>query len=219
MTRLHKKRFDELNAQATAIKATEQRKHHDFLGSYKEVDPEQLLGWTVKVKNLLINVCGADSEHYRAFVAAEEPQSFDDNVIKFLRLRSIFLAAMEDFEGGYLTSVRTLVQAEVFSTELDQARELLSSGYATAAAVIAGVVLETNLRELCIRHSQVEGKLEKMNADLVKARVYNTLVQKKITALAAIRNSAAHGKNNEFSSADVGSMLEDVERLLQEWLR
>ena len=43
---------------------------------------------------------------------------------------------------GYLNSVRNLVQAEVFESELDQARELLSGGYSSAAAVVAGVVLD-----------------------------------------------------------------------------
>jgi len=219
MTRLHQKRFDELQEQAAEIAATQQSKHSEYIGSYKMVDHECLLGWTVKVKNLLANACSTESEHYRAFVAADEPQSFEDNVSRFLRMRSVFLAAKEDFEGGYLSSVRTLVQAEVFSTELDQARELLSAGYAAAAAIISGVVLEANLRELCTRHSLAAGKLERMNADLVKAGAYNILVQKKITALAAIRNSAAHGNTAEFMPSDVGAMLADIERLLEEWLR
>lgn len=219
MTRLHQKRFDELQAQATEIAATQQSKRSEYSGSYKEVDRERLLGWTVKVKNLLANACGKESEHYRAFDAADEPQSFEDNVARFMRVRSVFVAAKEDFEGGYLSSVRTLVQAEVFTDELEQARELLSAGYAAAAAVITGVVLETNLRELCTRHGVATGKLERMNADLVKAGAYNVLVQKKVTALAAIRNSAAHGNTTEFTPADVAAMLADVERLLDEWLR
>lgn len=219
MTRLHQKRFDELHAQVDEIATTQQSKHSEHFGAYKEVDRGLLLGWTVKVKNLLSSACGSDSEHYRAFAAADEPQPYEDNVARFARVRSVFLAAKEDFEGGYLSSVRTLVQAEVFSTELDQARELLSAGYASAAAVIAGVVLETNLRELCKRHGIAAEKLERMNADLVKAGAYNVLVQKKVTALAAIRNSAAHGKSGEFSPSDVTAMLADVERLLEEWLQ
>lgn len=99
-------------------------------------------------------------------------------------------------ESAYLKSVRGLVQAEVFGSELDQARALRESGYIAAAAVVAGVVLETSLRSLCGAAEIAEGKLEKMNADLVKAGTYNVLAQKRVTALAAIRNSAAHGKND-----------------------
>ena len=219
MTHRHQKRFDELVAHATEIASTQQSKYSEYSGVYNEVDSERLLAWTVKAKNLLASACGTQSEHYRALVSENEPQPYEDNVARFLRIRAVFMAAKEDFEGGYLTSIRFLVQAEVFNTELDQARELLSAGYAAAAAVISGVVLETNLRELCMRHGLTTGKLERMNADLVKAGAYNVLVQKKITALAAIRNSAAHGNTSDFTPSDVASMLADVERLLEEWLR
>jgi hypothetical protein len=134
------------------------------------------------------------------------------------RLLHVFLAAKEDFEGGYLSSVRNLIHAEVFSNELEQANELLTAGYRTPAAVICGVVLETNLRTLCDTRNIPTGKLEKMNQDLAKDGAYNLLIQKRITALAAIRNSAAHGNHSEFDDADVNSMIDDVERLVADWL-
>jgi len=126
----------------------------------------------------------------------------------------VFLAVKEDFEGGYLNTVRSLVQAELFTSELEQAEELLKSGYATAAAVIAGVVLETTLRDLCSAHELEHGGLNKMNDDLAKAGAYNASQKKRITALAAIRNSAAHGKPEEFTAAEVRGMIDDVERFL-----
>lgn len=213
-----KKRFGELIEQADAVAATKQTKRSQYSGSYEEVDSDLLLGWCVKARNLLATACGRESEHFKSFVAAEEIQSFEHNPAMLGRVRSVFLAAKEDFEGGYLSSVRNLVQAEVFSTELEQARELLSAGYRLPAAVICGVVLETNLRSLCEARSLSIGKMDKMNADLAKAGQYNLLVQKRITALAAIRNSAAHGKSTEFDDADVRSMIEEIEKLISGWL-
>lgn len=213
-----KKRFGELIEQADAVAATKQTKRSQYSGSYEEVDSDLLLGWCVKARNLLATACGRESEHFKSFVAAEEIQSFEHNPAMLGRVRSVFLAAKEDFEGGYLSSVRNLVQAEVFSTELEQARELLSAGYRLPAAVICGVVLETNLRSLCEARSLSIGKMDKMNADLAKAGQYNLLVQKRITALAAIRNSAAHGKSTEFDDADVRSMIEEIEKLIAGWL-
>jgi hypothetical protein len=131
-------------------------------------------------------------------------------------LSAVFLAAKEDFEGGYVKSIRSLIQAEVFDDELEQAKELLDCGYTTAAAVVAGTVLETTLRSLCNSQNIPNGKLDKMNADLAKAGIHNTLIQKKITAMAAVRNSAAHGKNEEFSGADVQSMIEDIRRYIEQ---
>jgi hypothetical protein len=131
-----------------------------------------------------------------------------------LRQQAVFLAAKNDYEGGYLTRLRDLIQSEVFESELEQAQELFRAQYSLAAAVIAGTVLETILRQMCRDHGILPGKLDKMNADLAKAGVYNSLVQKRITALAAVRNSAAHGKPEEFSQDDVSAMIRDVERFV-----
>lgn len=218
MSELLKKRFAELLTQADIVSATKQKKHSQHMGLYEQVDADLLLGWCVKARNLLASACGKDSEHFNSFVEAEKPGPFEENPTRLGRLRAVFLAAKEDFEGGYLSSVRNLVQAEVFSTELEQARELHVAGYRAPAAVICGVVLEANLRALCEAHGLAIGKLDKMNADLAKVGQYNSLVQKRITALAAIRNSAAHGNFADFDDKDVLSMIEDVERLVEGWL-
>jgi hypothetical protein len=100
-----------------------------------------------------------------------------------------------------------VVQSEVSDSELEQAEELLAAGYVTAAAVIAGVVLETGLRAMCSDAGLATDKLDKMNAGLAKAGVYNKLVQKQITTIADIRNSAAHGKTDQFTKDDVTNMI------------
>ena len=109
---------------------------------------------------------------------------------------------------------KALVQAEVFDSELEQARQLLDKTYYAAAAVISGVVLETALRELCDREEIGYSSLNKMNADLAKAGVYNKLIQKQITAYADVRNSAAHGKPDEYRKEDVSDMIDYVQRFL-----
>lgn len=213
MIKVLKKRFAELASQLEKVESTRQSKHSEHFGQSQEVDPELLLNWCVKARSLISSACGKESEHYISFVEGEKPTPYGDNYGILKRVKAVFMAAREDFEGGYLISVRNLVQAELAESELDQARELLQSGYISAAAVVAGVVLETTLRTLCDRHSIDHGKLDKMNADLAKAGQYNALVQKRITALAAVRNSAAHGKTAEFQRLDVESMIGEVERL------
>lgn len=214
MTKLFEKRFSELESQVISIEATKQRRHSEYSGSYDHVDDNLMLNWQVKVKNLLSNLCGEDSQHFTAFIESGKATSFSSNYTILQQMKAVFMAAKEDFEGGYLNSVRNLVQAEVFDNELDQAKELLSSGYAAAAAVIAGVVLETTLRNMCRDNGIPLGKLDKMNADLTKQGVYNSLTQKRITALAGVRNSAAHGKTEEFSKDDVNSMINEIERFV-----
>ena len=216
-----KRRFDELLVQLDVIEKTTWR---DANGS-DYVDNELYVGWRVKVHNLLSQACGRESEHYRQFVQIEESSSYRPytNHDKLKLLKAVFLAAKEDYEGGYLRSIRSLVHAELFDDELEQARELLASKYAVAAAVVARVVLETTLRTMCVNNGipirTPEGKsvkLDKMNADLAKAGVYNVLTQKQVTWLADIGNKAAHGEAEGFKDADVTDMIAQVERFVRD---
>jgi len=213
MNKLFKQRFEKLNLEADKIEKTKEYSS----GMYSKgdfIDNHLLLKWKVQVQDLLLKICGEESQYFRQFQKAEEVVMGMTNYDTFKDLQSVFLAAKEDFEGGYLSSIKTLVQAEVFDSELEQAKELLNTGYLSAAAVIAGVVLETALRELCDRENIPHGKLDKMNADLAKAGKYNKLMQKRITALADIRNSAAHGNFNQFTQQDVENMMNEVEQFL-----
>ena len=56
-----------------------------------------------------------------------------------------------------------------------------------------------------------------MNVELAKAGIYNALWQKKITALADLRNKAAHGKWNDFSKKDVEDMIRDVRGFMENY--
>ena len=206
------RRFQELCQQADAIEASKRFKRQPYEGNF--IDQNGLINWSVKVRHLLSAACGPGSMHLKQFVKCEETSMYITNHEIFLKLRAVLEAAKEDYEGGYLNWLKLLVQAEVFDSELEQASELLSSGYVPAAAVTAGVVLEAGLREMCVDNALPIGKLDKMNADLAKADVYNKLVQKQITALADIRNSAAHGHYDRFSETDVANMINEVQRIL-----
>lgn len=212
-------RFQELSDQLKQVEGTEASKRSLMGGSsYQHIEEHLILNWAVKARNLLLSACGKESEHYISFATAEEAQSYEDSTRRLKRMAAVFLAAREDFEGGYLNSIRNLVQAELAGGELDQARELFASGYYAAAAVVTGVVLENTLRSLCTKHELPAGSMERMNADLAKAGEYNVLVQKRVTALAAVRNSAAHGKSSEYTNEDVKSMIPEVERFVAERL-
>ncbi|MGM4891230.1 DUF4145 domain-containing protein [Tardiphaga sp. 839_C3_N1_4] len=207
-------RFAELLDQAKAIEATRATHHSEHSGRSERVDSNALLGWEVKCKSLLATACGISSEHYRQFLETEKDRAWRDSWSELQQLKAILLAAQEDYDGGYLDAVRSLVQAELFSDELDQAQELLRSGYYAPAAVVAGVVLESKLRDLCAKLELPLGKLDKMNSDLAKAGVYSLFVQKRITSIADVRNNAAHGHPEKFTAKDVGEMIDYIERFL-----
>ncbi len=177
-----------------------------------------MLGWKVKAKNLIEMACGKESQHLKHFEEAATESFYSESYVILGRIGAVFLAAKEDYVGGYCASVRSLAQADVFDSELEQASAFLTLGHKVPSAVIAGTVLETSLRELCDRNGVTHAKLDKMNADLVKAGVYNANTAKRVTALAAIRNSAAHGNPGDFQDGDVKGMIEDIERFLSQYL-
>ena len=219
MVDIFKQRFAELDQQLESILASKKSVYNQSLGrSEIEIESNALLEWKVKARSLLSKACGAESEHFKEFSKNENTGIYGTYLATLERLKAVFIAAKEDYEGGYLKSTRSLVQAEVFDSELEQASALYQAGYKTPAAVVAGVVLETSLRELCNRAGLAHAKLDKMNTDLAKAGIYNALQQKRITALANIRNSAAHGKPDEFSDRDVDDMIRDIERFIAEHL-
>lgn len=208
-TSLLSQRFTDLAEQAKKVLAT---KHYvnDGYSKGDYVEDLLLIAWKVKAKNLISKACGADSHHFLEF-EKNETGFYSTSHSNMLNMKAVFDAAREDYDGGYCNTVRNIVQAEVFGSELEQASELLSAGYLSAAAVIAGVVLETTLRGLCEKLNLSTGKLDRMNADLAKAGHYNQLVAKRITALAQIRNDAAHGNPDKFTRDDVRDMIAYIE--------
>lgn len=215
MTVLLAKRFVELDEQLKAVQSGVVTLRNPYDGrEYEDLDSEVLLNWGVKVKSLFERLGVGASSQLQMFIDAEKQLGLEPNGSRLKRMRAIFLATKEDFEGGYLASFRNLIQAEVFGSELEQAEELFGRGYETAAAVIAGVVLETALRDLCSISGIEHGSINKMNDDLAKAGTYNANQKKQITSLSAIRNSAAHGKPEEFTKDQVRGMIDDVQRFL-----
>jgi len=166
--------------------------------------------------SLFQNILGTQSPHYENFLFHYKKYRgyFDD----FQKCRGVFLAAKEDYESGYLFTIRGLIKAEDTTAILDQAEDLLKANYKDPACILAGVSLEITLKELCSRNNIPSGKLDAMNVELCKKEIYNMGTQKQITAWAHWRNKAAHGEWDEYTANDVSDMLKGVLRFTSEYL-
>ena len=213
-------RFNDFLEEINAIESSKKKVSGGIYGvNYLEINQELHKKWELNLKNLILLLTSdSNSMYYSELVKISEIKSYEDYSNVFDRQKALFLAFKDDYEKGLISSIKYLIEANVFDTELEQAKELLSNKYKLAAAVIAGVVLETALRSLCDKMKIPHGKLDKMNADLAKAGTYNSLKQKKITALANIRNSAAHGKDIDFTHENVENMIRDIESFLATYL-
>ena len=211
------KRFQELADKATTIVKA---KTLDFISDdgvrYYNISAADFDGWATNVLNILQRIFGENSIHFKEFSSHAENVGISE--YSFRSVVAIFNAAREDYEGGYLFNLQSLVKAEVFDDMLEQAQALRTAGYKDPACVVAGVALETTLKDLCSRNSISHGKMDKMNADLAKAGLYNKGMQKQITAWADRRNSAAHGDWTAYTDADVDDMIKGVTRLIANYL-
>lgn len=211
-------RFNELILKGGKVLSSGRRYDIDFIhrGFKETVDSDQAGEWATSSLNLLNRVLGKESDHY---ISLNELYPNIHLLETSKKVQGILKAAKDDYENGYLFNTRALIEAEVFDDFLEQSEHLLNQGYFTAAAVVAGSVLEDGLRKLCVKNGialSAKPKLDVMNADLAKVGVYNLLKQKQITALADLRNKAAHGQGG-FTKEDVESMIKDVRRFMEDY--
>lgn len=186
--------------------------HTGASAGMQAVDSQLASQWITSCRSIVSRVFGIDSPHCKGLSGRMLLVSNVNVSLGVLR------AAKDDYENGHLLELRRLVEAEVIEDLLEQAEHLLDAGYWAPGAVVCGCVLEDALRRLCQAKAvplPSKPKLDQMNADLAKAGVYNKLMQKRITALADIRNCAAHSKWNEFSKEDVEAMIRDTRAFLE----
>ena len=157
------------------------------------VDVQLMNQWLTSCLNLIGKIFGESSPHY--FRLKEQFPNYP----KYPNAQQAFgvlLSAKDDFDSGAIFDIRRLIEAEVFDDFLEQAEHLLEVGYFQPAAVVIGSVLEDGVRKLCQANdipASEKPKLDWMNSELAKKAVYSKLIQKRITAIADLRNSAAHG--------------------------
>jgi hypothetical protein len=143
-----------------------------------------------------------------------------DQVYAHYHLIGVVHALRDDVASGFLADLREIVRGELFSDFLDMADYLVKEGFKDAAAVMGTGVLESHLRQLCVKlgitmetvvGSDVKPKkADQMNSDLARNKVYSVLEQKNVTAWLDLRNKAAHAKYGEYTKDHVSVMLQGV---------
>jgi hypothetical protein len=204
-------RADQLVAMGAQVLTTRRR------GEYTDaVDSSQMTGFRAAVLSFIDRVYGRSHPHFAEFNECSNNSYFSNAQNSLAVMQTI----REEIAGGWLSTVRGLITAEVFADFLEMAEHLLETGYKDPAAVMAGSVLEEHLRQLCAANSinayedrngkQIPKKADRLNAELAGATVYTKLDQKQITAWLDLRNNAAHGKYDQYSDAQVANAVAGI---------
>lgn len=208
-------RAEQLLTKAQSVAATRHNDSSENVIAPDEVNSTIFHEWKNNAQHFISMVCGENSSYYKNFIEGVKsayPSDVEHGT-------GILKALKEDLELGYLTRVRDLVSAEIFTDFIEMAQHLLGNNYKDSAASLTGAVLENGLRQLAQKHS-VEVKtgddIGSLNTKLADKEIYNRLMQKQIQAWKAIRDSADHGKFEDYKIDNVKAMLEGVQRFLTE---
>lgn len=131
-------------------------------------------------------------------------------------LFDIFMAAKDDFEGGYVFNVDLRVSGEVFGDFVTLAKHALSERRKDVAAVLACAALEDALKRYAAANDlSVDGKTMIEVANALKGSGLVSGAQKTLLdAMPRIRNHALHAEWDKLSEPDVNSVIGFVEQFL-----
>jgi len=142
----------------------------------------------------------------------------DAAIPRFIQQLSIIKAINNRFESS-LFDIRQLVQADLFDSELDAARELNKKGFFRGAGAIAGVVLEKHLLQVCDNHgvniTKQDPSISDYNDKLKESGTYETSTWRKIQHLGDLRNLCDHNKNKEPKTEEVDELIEGVDHIIK----
>lgn len=131
---------------------------------------------------------------------------------------AIVRAAKRRFDSS-LFDIRQMVQADLFDTELDAAGSLLKNGYLRAAGVLAGVILEKHLQQVCSSHNITISKRHPTIGDLGEALKQSSVIEtpdwRFVQHLADIRNLCGHKRPDEPTQEQVKDLLNGVARIIK----
>ena len=144
---------------------------------------------------------------------------FDDFAAVIMRFGvqlEILKSVGSRFESS-LFDIRQLVQADLFDSELDAARELFKNGFLRAAGVVSGVVLEFHLSQVCTNHGVTLKKKDPSIADFNDLLKNNNVLDvpqwRFIQRLGDLRNLCGHKKDREPTSDEIAELIDGVEKI------
>lgn len=155
----------------------------------------------------------------RARKNMEGVKYFDDASIVFMRYQTqvqILKSATVRFESSLL-DIRQILQADLFDSEVESARELLKKGFLRASGAVVGVVVEKHLEQVCnnhnIRITKKDPTISFYNDALKKEGVIEVPEWRFIQRLGDLRNLCDHNKDREPIKDEVTELIIGVDKL------
>ncbi len=170
--------------------------------------------WATSAQSLIRAVYGEESPHYTNFVNAFSACAGYDHSV--LALRGIFLAAKDDFDGGYVFNVDLRVSGEVFGNFIVLAKQAMAEGHKDVAAVLASAALEDALKRFASANGiSTDDAAMKEVVNALKSKGLVSGAQKTLLdSMPKIRNHALHADWDKLTEPEVSGVIGFVEQFL-----
>lgn len=126
-------------------------------------------------------------------------------------------SCLETFDSK-IYNIQTLLQADIFDSEIDSAKHLLKRGFLRAAGAVCGVLIEKHFSIVCQNHNIALKKKSPTIADYndaLKDNVYDTIEWRRIQRLGDLRNLCDHNKDREPTKDEVEELISGTERIIK----
>ena len=117
-----------------------------------------------------------------------------------------------------LYNLKTLIENEVFESELESAEYLLQKGFNRSAGAICGVLIERHLASMCktanIKISKKDPSISDYNSTLYKESVIDLTQNKYLIYLSDIRNKCDHSKEQEPKEEEIKDLISGTKKVI-----
>lgn len=131
---------------------------------------------------------------------------------------SILKSAHDRIESS-LYEIKQIIQADLFDSEVEAAKELNKKGFSRAAGAMAGVVLEKHLKTVLNAHSLTLSKknvcINDYNQKLKDESVIDVPTWRFIQRLGDLRNLCDHDKGSEPRQELIAELIDGVDRIMK----
>ncbi len=213
------KNQDELLAQLAAILMNGEKVIATETGESQQkslVNEEKFHDFRISALSYLGRVFGQDSTYHQSF----KSEVTHPTASRARRGIGILTAAEKDLQGDWLETTSGAINRDVLTDMLHLAKVQLDLNNLRAAAIIAGAVLEKQLRNLClakgikifneIQNKAVAKKGLQLTGEAYKRQIYARQENKEIVAWLELYDKAAASKSDDIPAEQVKTMVTGV---------
>lgn len=190
----------------TVIEQLMSNRTNDFIKLYERPKNRK----TINLENYTIE------DYVRGIYTFQTP--LKTAILIFQQQRAILESAQQRFESS-LFDIKQLLQADLFDSELSAAKELNKKGFIRGAGAIAGVVLESHLKQVCNNHQikiiKKNPTISYLNDLLKKENIIDTPKHRNIQLLNDWRNLCDHDKEAKPIKEDITRLIKGVNEVIK----